>query len=95
MGQSRRRARLAHESVPQLVVGGKVRRQELYGYRPVEPHVSGEIHHGHPAPTELALECVMARQCLLKREEEWVDSGGRCGVAHAMISRSPRDAAGA
>lgn len=33
MGQSRRHARLAHESVARLVVGGKLRRQELDGYR--------------------------------------------------------------
>jgi hypothetical protein len=74
-------------------VGGEIRRQQLDGDGPIEPHVSGEVHHGHSASTELALECVMARQCLLKRQEEWVDNSGRCGVAHAMILLSPRDAA--
>jgi hypothetical protein len=44
--------------VPEILVGGQPRGEELQRDQPVEPVVAGPEHHGHPARADLFLQAV-------------------------------------
>ncbi len=58
----RRGAGLAHEPLPKRTLCGHLRRKQLERDRPVEAHLLGQVDDTHPAPAELALERVAARE---------------------------------
>ena len=72
--------RLADESLPERVVGGQRRRQDLQRDRPVEPLVVRAEHHGHAALADLLLEQIAGDP-----------RAGREAARHAgIVLRSPR-----
>src|SRR5205085_1006255 len=60
MIQSRGGLRLLLETSPALGTGGRIRTQDLDGYRPVEMRIEGPVDHAHSAFTELCFNPVMA-----------------------------------
>ena len=54
----RRRLRLVQEPLPELLIGGQRRRQQLQGHPPVQPLIIGAEHYRHPARAYLAFQPV-------------------------------------
>ncbi len=82
MRQLGRRPRLAHEALAKVGALRERRREHLERHVPVQLHLAREIHHPHPAASELALQRVLPRQGALEGDEVEVE-----GVGHAAILR--------
>jgi hypothetical protein len=54
----RRRPRLAQEPLPEPLIAGQRRRQDLQRHPPVQPLITRAEHHRHPTRADLAFQPV-------------------------------------
>ena len=82
-------ARLAQESVPQILVPSLARRQQLDGDGAVEPHLARQIHHAHASAAELPLQRVAPHEGGLEVEKQTVEGGRRRSGAVEVTHTTP------
>src|SRR5215207_4173745 len=60
---------------------GELRVEDLERYWPVVAKIVGQVHYGHPASAELAVDAVVLRECCLQTiQQAGPDVLGRCGL---------------